>query len=74
MLIYKNDNEEVKLHMQFDIENADHRNKLACEVAFYIINREYREVRKFVDIPADFVTEGGYPLGEIWNNLSKQFQ
>ena len=24
--------------MQFDIENAEHRNKLACEVAFYILN------------------------------------
>ena len=60
--------------MQFDIENTEHRNKLACEVAFYIINRDYREVGKFVDIHVDFVTKGGYPLGKIWNDLSEQFQ
>lgn len=65
---------EVKLQMQFDINNEEHRNKLACEVAFYIINRDYREAGKFVDIPIDFVTEGGYPLGKIWNDLSEQFQ
>lgn len=59
--------------MQFDIENTEHRNKLACEVAFYIMNRE-RNSKKFVDIPIDFVTEGGYPLGKIWSDLSDKFQ
>ena len=44
--------------MQFDINNKEHRNKLACETAFFIMNKGYREVKKFVDIPVDFVTEG----------------
>lgn len=60
--------------MQFDIENIEHRNKLACEVAFYIMNREYGNSKKFVDIPIDYITNGGYPLGKIWSNLSEQFQ
>ena len=60
--------------MQFDINNEEHRNRLACEMAFYIMNKNYRETKKFVDIPVDFVTEGGFELGRIWNELSEQFQ
>ena len=65
---------EVRLHMQFDINNKEHRNKLACETAFFIMNKGYREVKKFVDIPVDFVTEGGFELGKIWKALSEQFR
>lgn len=60
--------------MQFDINNEEHRGRLACEIAFYIMNKGYREAKKFVDIPMDFVTEGGFPLGRIWADLSEQFQ
>lgn len=60
--------------MQFDIENEECRNRLACEIAFYIMNKGYREARKFVEIPVDFVTEGGFELGRIWAVLSEQFQ
>ncbi len=60
--------------MQFDINNEEHRNRLACEMAFFIMNKGYRETKKFVDIPVDFVTEGGFELGRIWNGLSEQFQ
>lgn len=60
--------------MQFDINNKEHRGRLACEIAFYIMNKGYREAKKFVDIPVDFVTEGGFPLGRIWADLSEQFQ
>lgn len=70
----KTEEEEVGLHMQFDINNEEHRNRLACETAFYIMNKNYRETKKFVDIPVDFVTEGGFELGRIWNELSEQFQ
>ena len=57
--------------MQFDINNEEHRNKLTCEIAFYIMNNNSK---KFVDIPIDYITDGGYPLGKIWNDLSEQFQ
>ena len=70
----KTEEEEVRLHMQFDINNKEHRNKLACETAFFIMNKGYREVKKFVDIPVDFVTEGGFELGKIWKALSEQFR
>lgn len=60
--------------MQFNIENEEHRNKLACEVAFYIMKTEYKKTRKFIDIPGGYVSEGGFPLGRIWTELSEQFQ
>ncbi len=59
--------------MQFNINNEEHRNKLACEVAFYIMETEYKKTKKYVDIPYDFVSEGGFPLGKIWAGLLKQF-
>lgn len=62
-----------RLLMRFNIENKDHRNKLACEVAFYIMETGYKNARKFIDIPIDYVSEGGFPLGKIWSELLEQF-
>lgn len=60
--------------IQFDINNEEHKNRLACEIAFYVMKKGYKEAKKFVDIPVEFVTEGGFPLGKIWEDLSNQFE
>lgn len=55
--------------MQFDIKKEEDRNKLACEVAFYMMSLGYRESRKFLYIPDGYISSGGFPLGEIWSEL-----
>lgn len=55
--------------MQFNIKDAKQREKLLCEIVYYIMMVGYRDIRKFLHIPADYVTEGGYPLGRIWAEL-----
>lgn len=55
--------------MQFNIKDAKQREKLLCEIVYYIMTVGYRDIRKFLHIPADYVTEGGYPLGRIWAEL-----
>lgn len=59
--------------MQFDIKNKEHRNKLAYEAAFYMLSTERRDAGKFLYIPADYVTEGGYPLGRVWGDLQELY-
>lgn len=55
--------------MQFNIKDAKQREKLLCEIVYYIMTVGYKDIRKFLHIPADYVTEGGYPLGRIWAEL-----
>ena len=62
-----------RLHMQFDIKNKEHRNKLSYEAAFYMLSLDYRDTGKFLYIPEDYVTEGGFPLGRIWSSLQESY-
>lgn len=55
--------------MQFDIKNEEDRNKLAYEVAFYIMTLGYQNARKFLYIPQGYITEGGFPLGRVWAEM-----
>jgi len=55
--------------MQFDIKNEKHREKLLCEIAYYMMMTGYKKARKFLFIPNDYVTEGGFELGKIWAGL-----
>lgn len=55
--------------MQFDIKNEKHREKLLCEIAYYMMMTGYKKAGKFLYIPSDYVTEGGFELGEIWAGL-----
>ena len=59
--------------MQFNIKDAKHREKLLCEIVYYIMTTGYKARRKFLYIPADYVTEGGYGLGEIWSGLLESY-
>lgn len=60
--------------MQFDINNEEHRNKLACEAAFYMMETEYRNRGKYLNVPTDYMSKGGFPFGKIWLELSEQYQ
>lgn len=59
--------------MQFDIKNEEHRKKLAYEAAFYMMSLEHNDAGKFLYIPEDYVTEGGFPLGRIWTRLQESY-
>lgn len=59
--------------MQFDIKDKEHRNKLAYETAFYTMMLEYKDTRKFLYIPKDYITEGGFPLGRVWAYLQELY-
>lgn len=59
--------------MQFNIKNEKHREKLLYETAYYMMMTGYKNVRKFLYIPVDYVTEGGFELGEIWNELQDSY-
>lgn len=59
--------------MQFNIKDAKQREKLLCEIVYYIMTTGYKARRKLLYIPADYVTEGGYGLGEIWDGLLESY-
>lgn len=59
--------------MQFNIKDAKHREKLLCEIVYYIMTIGYKDIRKFLYIPAGYVTEGGYELGKIWAGLLEAY-
>ena len=50
--------------MQFDIKNQEDRNKLSYEAAFYVMTLGYQNRKKFLYIPEEYTTEGGYALGD----------
>lgn len=60
------------LHMQFDIKNEEDRNKLSYEVAFYIMAIGH-DTKKFLYIPEEYVTDGGFPLGRVWAGLKASY-
>lgn len=59
--------------MQFDIKDAKHREKLLCEIVYYIMAIGYKDIRKFLHIPEEYITEGGYPLGRILAELKESY-
>ena len=64
---------EVRLHMQFDIKNEEDRNKLSYEAAFYNMTLEYQSMKKFLYIPEEYITEGGFPIGRVWAELRDDY-
>ena len=59
--------------MQFDIKNKEDRNKLSYEVAFYIMTLGHQNMKKFLHIPEEYITEGGYALGRVWADLQDDY-
>lgn len=59
--------------MQFNIKDAQHREKLLCEILYYVMTMGYKEIRKFLVIPEEYITEGGFPLGKIWTELKSLY-
>lgn len=59
--------------MQFNIKDAKQREKLLCEIVYYMMTTGYKARRKCLYIPVDYVTEGGYGLGEIWDGLLEAY-
>ena len=62
-----------RLQMQFDIKNVKHREKLLCEIVYYVMEIVYKDMRKFLHIPQEYITDGGYPLGIVWANLKEAY-
>ena len=59
--------------MQFDIKNEEDRNKLSYEAAFYIMTLGCQNIKKFLYIPEEYITEGGYALGRVWADLQDAY-
>lgn len=59
--------------MQFNIKDAQHREKLLCEILYYVMTIGYKDIRKFLHIPEEYITEGGFPLGRIWAGLKESY-
>ena len=59
--------------MQFDIKNEEDRNKLSYEAAFYNMTLEYQSMKKFLYIPEEYITEGGFPIGRVWAELRNDY-
>lgn len=59
--------------MQFNIKDAKHREKLLFEIMYYIMGLKYMDRKKFLYIPEEYVTDGGYPLGRIWAELKEAY-
>ncbi len=59
--------------MQFDIKNKEDRDKLLCEAAFYIMTLGCQNMNKFLFIPEEYITEGGFPLGRVWAELQDAY-
>ncbi len=59
--------------MQFNIKDAQHREKLLCEILYYVMTIGYKDIRKFLHIPEEYITEGGFPLGRVWAGLKESY-
>lgn len=60
--------------MQFNIKDSKDREKLLFEIMYYIMGLKYMDRKKFLYIPEEYVTEGGYPLGRIWAELKEAYE
>lgn len=59
--------------MQFNIKDPKDREKLLIEIMYYIMDMKYTDRKKFLYIPEEYVTDGGYPLGLIWAELKEAY-
>lgn len=59
--------------MQFNIKDSQQREKLLFEIMYYIMDMRYTDMKKFLHIPEEYITEGGYPLGRIWAELKEAY-
>lgn len=60
--------------MQFNIKDSKDREKLLFEIMYYIMNMGYTDRKKFLYIPEEYITDGGYPLGRIWAELKEAYE
>ena len=59
--------------MQFNIKDEKHREKLLFEIMYYIMDMRYTDRKKFLHIPEEYITEGGYPLGRVLAELKEAY-
>lgn len=59
--------------MQFNIKDFKDREKLLLEIMYYIMDIGYTGQRKFLYIPEEYISAGGYPLGRIWRELKEAY-
>lgn len=61
------------MHMQFNIKDPKDREKFLLEIMYYIMDAGYLEQKKFLHIPEEYISAGGYPLGLIWAELKEAY-
>lgn len=61
------------MHTQFNIKDSQQREKLLLEIMYYIMDMRYTDRKKFLHIPEEYITDGGYPLGKIWAELKEAY-
>ena len=59
--------------MQFNIKEPKDREKFLLEIMYYIMDAGYLEQKKFLHIPEEYISAGGYPLGRIWAELKETY-
>lgn len=59
--------------MQFNIKDFKDREKVLLEIMYYMMDIGYTEKRKFLYIPEEYISAGGYPLGRIWTELKEAY-
>lgn len=59
--------------MQFNIKDPKDREKLLLEIMYYIMDVGYMDGKKFLYIPEEYISAGGYPLGRIWAGLKETY-
>lgn len=59
--------------MQFNIKDPKDREKLLLEIMYYIMDMGCTDRKKFLYIPEEYITEGGYPLGRVWVELKEAY-
>lgn len=58
--------------MQFNIKDFKEREKFLLEIMYYLMEIGYID-KKFLYIPEEYVSEGGYPLGRILAELKEAY-
>ena len=58
---------------EFNIKDKKDREKLLCETAYYTTTMGYLNRRKYLYIPVSYITQGGFELGKIWDELQELY-
>lgn len=59
--------------MQFNIKDPKDREKFLLEIMYYIMDAGYMDQKKFLHIPEEYISAGGYPLGLMWAKLKEAY-